>query len=113
MSEYSVDDMIHKDRPYRMMMSDFEHLKRIFRDSDNQELMYCNLGNAVQDDAVKHVEGGYLEITREEMSEVFNPVIQEILRLVQEQIDTVGLRSHERVSVSSLVRPRNAHCYWH
>ena len=98
--------MIRKDRPYREMMKDFdERLKRIFRDSDDQEPTDCNLGNTVQDDAEKRVEDGFLEITREEMRGVFNPVIQEILRLVQEHIDTVALRSQDRVSVSALPTP--------
>lgn len=78
-----------------------EDLKRIFRDSSDQELMLCNLGGAVPDDVVKRVELGDLEITRQEMREVFNPVIQEILRLVREQIDTVALGSQDNVSVSS------------
>ena len=97
--------MIRKDRPYRKMMKDFdERLKRIFRDSDDQELMDCDLGNAVRDDFSKRVEDGFLEITRQEMRDVFNPVIQEILRLVREQIDTVGSESQDKVSVSSLTR---------
>jgi len=83
-------------------MKDFHELR--FQDSDDEELMGCDLGNAVLDDAVKHVEGGFLIITRQEMRDVFNPVIQEILRLVREQIGTVGLGSQDnRVSVSSPV----------
>ncbi|RPB27245.1 actin-like ATPase domain-containing protein [Terfezia boudieri ATCC MYA-4762] len=99
-----VDEMIRKDRPYRKMMKDFdERLKHIFRDSSDQELLDCDLGNAVRDDVTKRVEDGFLEITRKEMSEVFNPVIQEILRLVREEIDTVALGSQDRVSTVLLV----------
>jgi len=94
--------MIRKDRPYKKMMKDFdERLKRIFRDEDDQEFMDCDLGNAVRDNVLKRVDEGHLEITRQEMRDVFNPVIQEILRLVREQIDTVSLSSQDRVSVSS------------
>ncbi|KAF8421674.1 hypothetical protein EV426DRAFT_565316 [Tirmania nivea] len=99
-----VNEMICKERPYKKMMKDFdERLKRIFRDPDDQELMDCDLGNAVRDDAVKRVEDGFLEITREEMRGVFNPVIQEILQLVREQINTVGLGSQDSVSTILLV----------
>ncbi|KAF8456975.1 hypothetical protein BGX38DRAFT_1086895, partial [Terfezia claveryi] len=99
-----VDEMMRKDRPYRKMMKDFdERLKRIFRDSGDQELLDCDLGNAVRDDVAKRVEDGFLEITRQEMREVFNPVIQEILRLVREQIDTVGIGSQDRISTVLLV----------
>jgi len=98
---HSVDEMIRKDRPYRKMMKDFdERLKRTFRDSSDQELMDCDLGNAVRDDFEKRVEDGFLEVTRQEMKEIFDPVIQEILRLVREQIDTVSSKSQDRVSVS-------------
>jgi len=104
---HSVDEMIYKDRPYRRMMKYFdERLKRIFRDSDDQELMDCDLGDVVQDDAVKRIEDGFLEITRQDMRDVFNPVVQEILQLVREQIDTVELKSQDRISVSSLIQPR-------
>ena len=98
--------MIRKDRPYRRMMKDLDdRLKRNFQDSDDQELMDCDLGNAVWYNAEKRVEAGFLKITREEMRGVFNPLIQEIIQLVQEQIDTVGSRSQDRVSVSSLAHP--------
>ncbi|KAF8456976.1 hypothetical protein BGX38DRAFT_1266195 [Terfezia claveryi] len=99
-----VDEMMRKDRPYIKMMKDFdERLKCIFQDSDDQELLECDLGNAVRDDVAKRVEDGFLQITRQEMREVFSPVIQEILRLVREQIDAVGLGSQDRVSTVFLV----------
>ena len=46
------------------MMKDFDgRLRRIFRDSDDQKLMDCNLGYVVGDDAEKGVEDGFLVIT--------------------------------------------------
>lgn len=96
----SVDKMIKKGKPYNKMMKEFdERLKRIFKDTADQEIMDCEVPG-LPDDAVKRVEDGFVEIDRGEMQDIFEPVVQEILRLVQEQVDLVQLNGSTRVSVS-------------
>ena len=97
----SVDNMIRSNKPYQAMMKQFEErLKRCFRDSPECESMDCPLGDRVPDDPSKGVEDGYLEITIGEMKEIFDPVINEIIRLVRQQIDTISKERKQNVTVS-------------
>lgn len=98
-----MDDIIRRGRPYRRMMKDFdESLKRNFKDSPDQEFMDCFVGSTVPDDEANRVMDGYLEVSRKEMRDVFDPVINEIIRLVRQQIDTVSSNSKQNVSVSAM-----------
>ncbi|KAF8469761.1 hypothetical protein BDZ91DRAFT_720982 [Kalaharituber pfeilii] len=98
-----VDQMVRKGRPYRLMMKEFdEGLKRRFKDCDEQEVMDCPVPGLL-DNAETGIEDGFLEIHREEMRDIFEPVIQEVLQLIQKQVDSVYLSGHSVVSAILLV----------
>ncbi|KAF8470620.1 hypothetical protein BDZ91DRAFT_718530 [Kalaharituber pfeilii] len=86
------EEMVQKSRPYTKMMKDFdERLKRKFTDAEDQEFMDCDLGGIINgDDEERRIYDGYLEIDRDEMRDIFEPVIQQVIRLVKEQIDKVA-----------------------
>lgn len=93
--------MRRKGKPYFKMIKEFdEHLKRVFRNSDDQEYMDCEVPG-LPDNPLNKVEDGFVEISREEMQAIFNPVIDGILELVQEQINSVSKEGHKPVSVGS------------
>jgi len=95
--------MIRRGRPYYKMMKEFdERLKRTFQDTDEQEVMDCEVPG-LPDDSRTRVEDGFVEIDRAEMRAIFDPVINEILRLIGEQINTVSMGSHNAVSVRFLL----------
>lgn len=91
--------MIRRGRPYHKMMKEFdERLKRTFQDIEDQEVMDCEVPG-LPDDPQTRVEDGFVEIDRAEMRAIFDPVINEILRLIRGQIDTVSMGCHNSVSV--------------
>lgn len=99
----SFEKMYAKGKPYRKMMKEFdERLKRTFKDSLDQDAMDCEVPG-VPDDPTKKIEDGFLEIERAEMQGIFEPVIREILRLVQEQLDSVRRDGHSSVASVLLV----------
>jgi len=99
----TVDTMIRKGRPYYKMMKEFdERLKRAFKDCEDNNIMDCEVPG-LPDDEDKGIEDGFLEITREEMKAIFDPVIDEVLRLVQVQIDSVKRAGHPPISLLLLV----------
>lgn len=98
-----LDNMIRKERPYFKMMKEFdERLKRVFKDCEDNETMDCEVPG-LPDDSDKGVEDGFLEISRQEMKGIFDPVIKEVLRLVQVQIDSVKMAGHPSISLLLLV----------
>jgi molecular chaperone DnaK (HSP70) len=71
------------------MMKYFEeYLKRIFADDPSQPTYHCP-AIGIQDDEFAGVEDGFLSISRAEMREIFDPVVNEVLKLVQQQIASV------------------------
>ena len=64
-------------------------LKLQFGSSEDQEVMDCPVPG-LRDNESQRIEDGYMEIDRQEMEGVFGPVIDKILRLIQEQFDTVN-----------------------
>ena len=95
-----MEKMYQKGKPFHKMMKEFdERLTRTFRDSCEQETMDCEVPG-VADDPEKRIEDGFLEIDRKEMQEIFEPVIKKVLRLVQEQLDSVKKDGHTSVAVS-------------
>ncbi|RPB23919.1 actin-like ATPase domain-containing protein [Terfezia boudieri ATCC MYA-4762] len=99
----SVDMMIKKGKPYYKMMKEFdERLKRTFQDTEDQEVMDCEVPG-LPDDPRTRVEDGFVEIDRAEMRAIFDPVINEILRLITEQVNTVNMGYHNSVSSVLLV----------
>ncbi|KAF8470614.1 hypothetical protein BDZ91DRAFT_718518 [Kalaharituber pfeilii] len=98
-----VDEMVAKGRPYQKMMKDFdERLKRIFQDSNDQDGMDCEVPG-VPDDYRRKVQDGFLDISRADMQSIFEPVIEEILRLIQEQLDTIIKGKHKPASTIVLI----------
>lgn len=68
------------------MMRNFEEfLKRSFTNSEDDDIFSCPIPG-VLDDTVAGVEDGCFVLTREEMKNIFDPVINEIMKLVREQI---------------------------
>jgi len=63
-------------------------LKRNFTDSDDEDIFTCPIPG-VADDSDAGIEDGMFVIDREEMREIFDPVVQEIVELVQKQVDEV------------------------
>ncbi|KAF8470617.1 hypothetical protein BDZ91DRAFT_718521 [Kalaharituber pfeilii] len=103
LGEAIVDAMVAKGRPYQKMMKDFdERLKRIFQDSDDQDEMDCEVPG-VSDHLQRKVQDGFLDIARADMREIFEPVIAEILRLIQEQLDTIITGNYKPASTILLV----------
>lgn len=91
------------------MMRDFDsRLKRKFNGSDQDnltEVLACGLPN---NDA-QGVADGYMLVSREDMQEIFEPVVKEILRLIQEQIDKVRVAG-KLVSVCKGICARILNC---
>ena len=97
--------MIWKGDPYCKMMKDFdERLKRTFQDTEDQEVMVCEVPG-LPDDPRTRVKDGFVEIDRAEMRGIFDPVIDEILRLIREQVDIISLPYHDIVTVRPLLFP--------
>ena len=97
--------MIRKGKPYYKMMKEFdERLKRTFHDTEDQEIMDCEVPG-LPDDPRTRVEDGFVEIDRAEMRGIFDPVINEILRLITEQVDSINMGYHKAVSVRPLLLP--------
>lgn len=98
-----VDLMIAKGRPYRKMMADFDgRLKRVFRDTEDQSVLDCDVPG-VPNSVMMGVEDEYMELRRSDMREIFNPVLGEIFKLVQEQISSVDTGDEGQVSTILLV----------
>jgi len=71
------------------MMKEFnDSLKRNFTDSEEEELFTCPIPG-VADDSTAGIEDGMFVIDREEMKEIFDPVVQKIVHLVQQQVKEV------------------------
>jgi len=82
---------------YDRMMADFDvRLKRKFNGSHQGDLTDVE-APGLPYDAEKGVEDGYMDISLEDLQGIFEPVMKEILRLIQEQIDKVS-EVNKRVS---------------
>lgn len=82
------------------MLKDFEQsLKRSFTDSEYDEIFYCSVGG-LPDNLEMGIEDGGLTLTREDMLSIFDPIINQIIPLVQKQIDAVGVRNGGESPVS-------------
>lgn len=69
-----------------------EYIKRNFKDEetdDDDEISVPFPG--VPDDEEKRIEGGFLMMKREEVKAIFEPVVSQVIRLVDEQV--LGIRS--------------------
>ncbi|RPB14079.1 actin-like ATPase domain-containing protein [Morchella conica CCBAS932] len=79
-----------------------EELKRNFTDSDDDDEIYCPVGG-IPDDPIAGIDGGDLIITREEMKEIFDPVIDKIIPLVENQVRNVEAKSSQGLRLTSIL----------
>lgn len=71
------------------MMKHFEDtLKRSFADDEGTNTFYCPVPGMV-DNAQAGVEDGFLSVSRGDMKGIFDPIINQIVSLVEEQIWSV------------------------
>lgn len=88
-------------RHYDRMMNDFDvRLKRKFDGTYHDDLADVE-APGLPNDPAKGVIDGYMDISLEDMQGIFEPVMKEILRLIQEQIDRVN-EIDKRVSVRKI-----------
>jgi len=94
------------------MMSDFDvRLKRKFDGTHQDDLLEVEVPGLLND-ASKGVIDGYMDISLEDLQGIFEPVIKEILRLIQEQIDRVN-EENKRVSSIIMVGGFGSSTYLH
>ncbi|RPA90381.1 actin-like ATPase domain-containing protein [Choiromyces venosus 120613-1] len=68
------------------MMKEFnDTLKPGFTDSEDEDIFTCPIPG-VADDANAGIEDGLFVIDREEMRKIFDPVVQKVIQLVQQQV---------------------------
>ena len=71
------------------MVKEFnDSLKRNFSDSEDEDLFTCPIPG-IADDIEAGIEDGLFVISREEMREIFDPVVEEVVQLVQQQVKEV------------------------
>lgn len=82
------------------MVSEWELvLKRDFSNSEEDDLSSCPIG-PIPDNSELRIADGELLINREEMLAIFDPVIGQIITLVQEQIDMVAAKDDPGLQIS-------------
>lgn len=82
------------------MLNEWEQvLKREFSNSEEDDIFSCPIGG-IPDDPEIGIEDGAFIITREEMLAIFDPVINQIIPLVQEQIDMVETQNGGKLCIS-------------
>lgn len=69
-----------------------EFLKRTFCDDEDEDIFSCPIPG-VANDPGSGIEDGFFVLTREDMRDIFEPVILEIVELVQNQINAVEARA--------------------
>ncbi|PWW76338.1 actin-like ATPase domain-containing protein [Tuber magnatum] len=83
----SFDKMKHEGRVH--MMKEFnDSLKRNFADSEDEDIFTCSVPG-INNDSAAGIEDGMFVIEREEMRKIFNPVVQKVVQLVQQQVKEV------------------------
>jgi len=71
------------------MMKEFnDSLKRNFTDSKDEDIFTCPIPG-VADDSTAGIEDGMFVIFREDMRKIFDPVVQKVVHLVQQQVNQV------------------------
>lgn len=80
-------------------LDEFENcVKRGFKD-DAEDEYSCSVGG-IPDDPIAGVSGGDFILTREDLRKIFDPVVNQIISLVQHQIDTVEGQNQPGLQVS-------------
>ena len=79
-----------------------EYVKRNFKDEEPEEEEEISVPlPGVADDEEKRIEGGFLMMRREEVKAIFEPVVSQVIKLVDEQVEGIR-RNGGKVAVSSL-----------
>ncbi|KAL0639028.1 hypothetical protein Q9L58_001910 [Maublancomyces gigas] len=97
-----IGDLFKKMKPAtrNRMVSEWELvLKRDFSNSEEDDLSSCPIG-PIPDNSELRILDGELLINREEMLAIFDPVIGQIITLVQEQIDMVAAKDDPELQIS-------------
>lgn len=95
---YRFDKM--KTAPRNRMMKAFEEdLKPSFSNSEDEDFFICPIGG-VPDDSKAGIEDGGFVMTRHDMKRIFDPVIDQIIPLVQGQINAVETQFHRGLRLS-------------
>lgn len=82
------------------MLKDFEQsLKRKFTNLEEDDVYSCHVGG-LPDNSAMGIEDGMLILTREDMLSIFDPVIDQIIPLVQEHINMVEVQNKEESPIS-------------
>lgn len=78
-----------KTRSLNRMLREFDQsLKRNFTNAEDDDEFVCTAGG-LPDKLEAGIEGGEFTFTREDMLDIFDPIIDRIVPLVQDQIDVV------------------------
>lgn len=88
-----------------------EYLKRVFSDDEGQNIVHCPIPG-VDDDETAGVEDGFLAISRADMRSIFDPVVDEVIKLVQQQVrdvESCGRKVAVRYSPTSFTQIKGKH----
>lgn len=78
-----------KPRSRMHMMKNFEDtIKRTFTDKSHPDTFHCPVAG-MEDNPEAGVEDGFLTIRNSDMREIFDPIINQVVRLVDEQVESV------------------------
>ena len=79
-----------------------EYVKRNFKDEEPEEEEDISVPlPGVADDEERRIEGGFLMMRREEVKTIFEPVVNQVIKLVDEQVEGIR-RNGGKVAVRSL-----------
>lgn len=82
------------------MMKHFEEfLKRSFSNSEDDDIFSCPIPG-IADDPAAGVEDGCFVLTRDEMKDIFDTVINKIIQLVREQIKAAESSGQRNMRIS-------------
>jgi hypothetical protein len=100
-SEKYQDMLTNKPKSWQMALKYFEEtVKRNFNDTEPQDFNVPMPG--IEDDEEAGVEGGFLTLAAEDVKEIFDPVVHQVIRLVEGQVNAI-ISKQEVVSAISLV----------
>ncbi|KAL7275475.1 hypothetical protein RUND412_001582 [Rhizina undulata] len=75
-----------------------EYVKRVFVDGEDQDVFPIQFPG-LPDDEVRGIDCGFMSVTREEVQAIFEPIIQEVIRLVDGQITAVSSKGKTVTSI--------------
>ena len=75
----------------QQVVKEFEGCKQAFRDDAATKVFSIRMPNTVPDSPQVGIEGGVFELTRENMRGIFDPVIQMVMELIEDQISMASV----------------------